>query len=217
MQVRTHIGLGANLGDARRTLRAAVDALASLPGARLAGVSRLYVTRPVGVTDQPDFTNAVVALDLVAGDDPEATAVGLLVDLKRLERALGRRPSRRWGPRAVDLDLLDLGPHRLSIERPPAGRSLDAWKGSPALEVPHPRAQARLFVLEPWADLAPDLEPAGWHGTVAAARDRQRAAEGRGAVRAIARWDPDVRDWRADGDTGPAGSARARDRGGAAP
>jgi len=59
-RVRAYIGLGANIGDAADTLAAAIHALAALPGVRLAGVSRLYATAPVGVTDQPEFRNAVV-------------------------------------------------------------------------------------------------------------------------------------------------------------
>ena len=70
-RVRAYVGLGANLGDAAATLAAGIHALAALPGARLAGVSRLYATAPVGVVDQPEFRNAVVALDVPAGPDPE--------------------------------------------------------------------------------------------------------------------------------------------------
>src|SRR5262249_29115288 len=104
--VRAYIGLGANLGDARATLTAAVAALGALPGARLRGVSRLYRTTPVGVTDQPDFLNAAVALDVPAGRDSATGAIALLVELKRLERESGRQPRGRWGPRELDLDLL---------------------------------------------------------------------------------------------------------------
>jgi len=68
--VRAYVGLGANLGDAAATLAASIHALVALPGARLAGVSRLYATTPIGVTDQPEFRNAVVALDVPAGPDP---------------------------------------------------------------------------------------------------------------------------------------------------
>ena len=67
-RVRAYIGLGANVGDARRTLAEAVAALSVLPGTRLRGVSPLYRTKPVGVSDQPDFLNAVVALEARAGE-----------------------------------------------------------------------------------------------------------------------------------------------------
>ena len=125
-RVRAYIGLGANVGDAEATLTDAVAALAALRGAHLRGVSRLYETEPVGVTDQPRFRNAVVALDVPAGRDPASGALGLLADLKELERAFGRRPGRRWGPRELDLDLLVFGRARVAVERPPEARSNDA-------------------------------------------------------------------------------------------
>ena len=80
--VRAYIGLGANMGDAPVTLGRAVLHLGALPAARLYAVSRLYATRPVGVTDQPDFHNAVACLDVPAGASPETGAIGLLVALK---------------------------------------------------------------------------------------------------------------------------------------
>ena len=186
--VLAYVGLGANVGDARRTLVAAVHALAALPGARLVGVSRLYVTRPVGVGDQPEFHNAVVALDVPAGPDPEHGALALLVALKGIERAFGRRRRRRWGPRELDLDLLLFGDERISVERPPDGVSLDAGHRDRLLVVPHPEARDRLFVLAPLADLALDLVPPGWDETVAIARDRRLGAEGPGAVRVVGEW-----------------------------
>jgi len=173
-RVRAYIGLGANVGDTRANQRNAVRALAALPGVRLRGVSPLYQTTPVGVTDQPDFLNAVVALDVPAGPDPETGALALLAALKQLEQAIGRRPSERWGPREIDLDLLIFGRHRINVERPD-GR----W-----LKVPHPEAQHRLFVLAPLSDLAPGLRPPGWHETVATTRARREQIEGSDAVSA---------------------------------
>lgn len=187
-RVRAYIGLGANLGDASATLAEAVRALAALPGVRLRGVSRLYATRPVGVEDQPEFRNAVAALEVPAGPDPAAGAVALLVALKSLERDFGRRPRARWGPREVDLDLLVFGRHRISVDRPPAGRSADPGKASLPLVVPHVEARHRLFVLAPLSDLAPGLVPPGWGEPVATAAARQRRVEGDEAVRPIGRW-----------------------------
>jgi 2-amino-4-hydroxy-6-hydroxymethyldihydropteridine diphosphokinase len=178
------------VGDAPRTLEAAIRALAALPGARLRGVSRLYATAPVGVTDQPDFHNAVVALDVPAGPDPETGATALLVALKSLERAFGRKARRRWGPRELDLDLLVFGRARIAIDRPPEGRSSDPDKATRLLEVPHAEARERLFVLAPLVDLAPGLVPPGWNERVATARDRRAKVEGPRAVRPVARWDP---------------------------
>ena len=188
--VRAYIGIGANVGDAPETLAAAVHALGALPGTRLRGVSRLYVTRPVGVLDQPAFHNAVVALDVPAGPDPEAGAIALLVALKELERAFGRQPRERWGPREVDLDLLVFGRHRVETERPPEGRSDDPAKAALPLTVPHVEAQGRLFVLAPLADLAPGLVPPGWGESIASAAARRRREEGDDAVRAVAQWTP---------------------------
>lgn len=199
-RVRAYVGLGSNLGDPETTLAKAVDALAALRGARLRGVSRLYATMPVVVTDQPEFRNAVVALDVAAGPDLPTGALSLLAGLKALERAFGRQPRRRWGPRELDLDLLVFGRARIEVDRPPNGRSLDAEidpaKAAKLLEVPHPRAGARLFVLAPLADLAPGLVPPGWGESVESARRRQAAAEGAEAVRPVAHWDPTTGAWR---------------------
>jgi len=191
-RVRAYIGLGANVGDARRTLAEAVPALATLPGARLRGVSRLYRTKPVGVIDQPDFLNAAVALDVPAGRDPASGATELLVQLKRLERGFGRRRRRRWGPRELDLDLLVFGRAKLAIERPPEGlpisADIDPGAAARLLEVPHPSMAERLFVLAPLADLASGLVPPGWHVTVGTAARGRAAIEGARAVRPVGTW-----------------------------
>jgi 2-amino-4-hydroxy-6-hydroxymethyldihydropteridine diphosphokinase len=200
-RARAYVGLGANVGDTEPTLADAVRALEALPDVRLRGVSRLYATVPVGVTNQPEFRNAVVALDVPAGPDPATGALALLVTLKDLERAFGRRERERWGPRELDLDLLVFGRARLAVERPPEARSLDAdqdpAKRSKLLEVPHPAAPERLFVLAPLADVAPSLVPPGWHETVETARRRREIAEGPDAARPVAEWDPNRRRWRA--------------------
>ena len=159
------------------------------------GVSRLYATRPVGVTDQPEFRNAVVALDVPAGPDPATGALALLVALKGLERAFGRQDRGRWGPRELDLDLLVFGRARLAIDRPPEGQSLDQGRAPRLLVVPHRDAQERLFVLAPLSDLAPGLVPPGWGETVASARRRREAIEGPMAVRPITHWTGE--DWAA--------------------
>ena len=174
-RVRAYIGLGANVGDARGNLRKAAAALNALPGARVRRTSRLYRTKPVGVTDQPDFLNAVVALDVPLGPDPETGALALLSALKQLEQAVGRQQRQRWGPREIDLDLLLFGRHRISVKRPD-----DEW-----LEVPHEQARTRLFVLQPLSDIAAGLRPPGWHQTVATARDRARQVEGEDAVQLL--------------------------------
>jgi len=199
-RVRAYIGLGANVGDAEATLAEAVHALSALAGARLRGVSRLYATAPVGVTDQPEFRNAVAALDVPPGADPATGALDLLAALKDLEHTFGRRRRRRWGPRELDLDLLVFGRARIAVERPPAARSIDAGT-DPArmarlLVVPHASAAERLFVLAPLADLAPGLVPPGWDMTVETARQRRAAAEGVDAVKPIGTWDDGTGRWR---------------------
>ena len=195
-RVRAYIGLGANLGDAGGTLARAVRALAALPDVRLRAVSRLYATEPVGVVDQPAFRNAVVALDVPAGPDPATGATALLIALKQLERAFGRRDRERWGPRELDLDLLVFGRAQLALDRPPEGMSLDPGKADRLLVVPHPEARQRLFVLAPLSDIAAGLVPPGWAETVATAAARRRIDEGEGAARLVAEWDQAAADWR---------------------
>jgi 2-amino-4-hydroxy-6-hydroxymethyldihydropteridine diphosphokinase len=195
-RVRAYIGLGANLGDAAGTIARGIRALAALPGARPHAVSRLYVTQPVGVVDQPAFRNAAVALDVPAGPDPATGATALLIALKQLERAFGRQERERWGPRELDLDLLVFGRARLSLDRPPAGLSLDPGRADRLLVVPHPEAANRLFVLAPMADVAAGLVPPGWPETIATAARRRAAIEGPEAVHPVATWDPDRAEWR---------------------
>ncbi len=126
-----YVGLGANLGDREATIRRALE----LVGATR--VSTLLETEPWGYADQPRFLNAVAELE--TGEPP-----GVLLDrLLEIERALGRtREGPRYGPRAIDLDLLLYGDEELA---------------EPGLVVPHPRLQERAFVLEPLAELCPDL------------------------------------------------------------
>jgi 2-amino-4-hydroxy-6-hydroxymethyldihydropteridine diphosphokinase len=198
-RVRAYVGLGANMGDAAETLAWAVTALAAMPGVRLRAVSPLYLTAPWGVTDQPAFHNAVVALDVPAGPDPAAGAIALLGQLKTLERLAGRHRRARWGPRELDLDLLVFGRHPIAVDRPPGARSIEAGtdpaKAARRLEVPHRDAGKRLFVLAPLADLAPGLVPPGWRHTVATRRGEVAAVEPGGAVRQVGRWDPERGRW----------------------
>jgi 2-amino-4-hydroxy-6-hydroxymethyldihydropteridine diphosphokinase len=133
--VRSWIGLGANLGDARATLDAAFDALAVLPGCRLAVRSQLYRSAPVDASG-PDFVNAI------AGLDTTLPALQLLAQLQAIEQRHGRVRSTRNAPRTLDLDLLLYG---------------DAVVDVPGLTLPHPRAHERAFVLRPLADVAPRL------------------------------------------------------------
>jgi 2-amino-4-hydroxy-6-hydroxymethyldihydropteridine diphosphokinase len=195
-RVTAAIGLGSNVGDADAALAAAVHALAALPDVRLLAVSRLYATAPVGVTDQAEFRNAAVLLDIPAGPDPATGAIALLVALKGMERAFGRLDRGRWGPREIDLDLLLFGDAAIRVERPDEARSIDPEKAPRLLEVPHVLARERLFVLAPLADVAPDVTPPGWDAAVAETRDAQSAAEGPEAARPVAAWDAAAGWWR---------------------
>jgi 2-amino-4-hydroxy-6-hydroxymethyldihydropteridine diphosphokinase len=186
-RVRAYVGLGANVGDAPATIANAIRALSVLPDVRLRGVSQLYATEPVGLLDQAEFRNAAAAIDAPAGPDPATGATALLIALKQIERALGRRYRERWGPREIDLDLLVFGRARIDVSRPNEARSGDPTKPTD-LVVPHRLAGERLFVLAPLADLAPRLVPPGWDETIASARRRREAVEGKDAVRPIARW-----------------------------
>lgn len=161
-------------------------------------VSNLYLSRPVGPQNQPLFFNAVAALDVALGDDPIASALGLLAVCKSVEGTLGRRPRERWGPREIDLDILVFGRHRIHVGVPPQdeGTGPRGWaeratggdvSTPPWLVVPHPEAHRRLFVVAPLADLAPRLVPPGWHETVGTAAKRLAASEP-GSVTRIARW-----------------------------
>ena len=129
-----YLGLGANLGDRQQTLCAARDRLSTVMD--VVRCSSLYETQPWGVTDQPPFLNAVCyGRTALAPDD-------LLAALKVLEQQLGRVASTRWGPRAIDLDILFFD---------------DLVLTSPNLTIPHPLLHQRPFVLIPLNELAPQL------------------------------------------------------------
>jgi 2-amino-4-hydroxy-6-hydroxymethyldihydropteridine diphosphokinase len=201
--VRAYVGLGANLGDAARSFAAAVASLEALPGVSVRGVSRLYATAPWGVTDQPEFRNAVVAVGVVGTEDPETAALDLLGQLKGIERDAGRRPRDRWGPRELDLDLLVFGRHRIDVDRSLDARSVDAeidsGKAAKRLQVPHRDLGERLFVLAPLADLAPRLVPPGWSATIETRRRQVAAAGPPGSVRVVGGWDRSAGRWRPGG------------------
>ena len=126
------IGIGSNQGDAVSNVQAAIAALRKV--GEVTNVSRLYRTRAWGVEDQPDFVNAaaLVQTQLAARD--------LLRALQTLEVELGRRPTYRWGPRVIDLDILYYGEERIDEND---------------LVIPHPRLSQRSFVLVPLADIDP--------------------------------------------------------------
>jgi 2-amino-4-hydroxy-6-hydroxymethyldihydropteridine diphosphokinase len=130
-----YVGFGANLGDPARTLRDAAVALGGRVGALEAG-SRIYRTRPVGLTDQPEFRNAIGRVRT------PLSAHRLLDELLAVEAEFGRVREVRWGPRTLDLDLIWYEGEERADDR---------------LVLPHPRAHEREFVLRPLAELAPGL------------------------------------------------------------
>lgn len=139
---RAIVGLGANLGDAPGQLRAAVRGLARY--GRIVRVSSLYRTEPLGGPPQPDFSNAVCVLE--AG----GTSRELLRRLQRVEEEMGRVRAERYGPRTIDLDLLDF-----------AGEV----RNDPDLVLPHPEMARRAFVLVPLGEAAPEWRHPVLHRT----------------------------------------------------
>jgi len=129
------LGLGANLGDRCGSIIAALKALDQHPDVTVTRVSSIYATPPWGIVDQPAFLNAVALVETSLS--PEA----LLDVCQDIERELGRRPRLRWGPREIDIDLLNIEGVRIASER---------------LSLPHAGLFERLFVLVPlneiWGD-----------------------------------------------------------------
>lgn len=135
--IRAYVGLGSNLDDPERQLRRALRALTELPHTQFVAHSGLYRSAPLGGLDQPDYLNAVAALDT------HLSAAALLAELLAIEQRQGRvRGAQRWQPRTLDLDLLLFGEQQLQ----------DA-----TLTVPHPGLPTRAFVLYPLCEIAPGL------------------------------------------------------------
>ena len=128
--IRAAIGIGSNLGDPAANVRAALRALTR--AGRVVSASRFYRTKPWGMADQPDFCNAVAVIETALSPRE------LLEILQELETRLGRVPGARWGPRAMDLDILTYGDRRVD---------------EPGLHVPHPRLLERGFALIPLAEV----------------------------------------------------------------
>jgi 2-amino-4-hydroxy-6-hydroxymethyldihydropteridine diphosphokinase len=145
--VSAFIGLGANLGDARATVEAALQELGALPGTRLAERSSLFRSAPVDAGGD-DYVNAVARIDTTL------PAAELLAALMEIERAHGRERSGHNAPRTLDLDLLLYGRKVIATD---------------TLTVPHPRMTQRAFVLIPLLQIAPLIDIPGMgpaHGFV---------------------------------------------------
>jgi 2-amino-4-hydroxy-6-hydroxymethyldihydropteridine diphosphokinase len=134
---RVFIGLGTNLGDdLERNLRNALAAIGTLPGTEVVRVSSFLGTEPWGATDQPRFLNAVAEIRT------QLEPLPLLHALKQLENELGRVPTYRWGPRAIDFDIIFYGERLVDV---------------PGLRIPHPRYREREFVMAPLREIAPEI------------------------------------------------------------
>lgn len=149
-EARVFLGVGTNLGDRRANLAAAQIAVSEF--VIIQKTSRVYETAPWGMTDQPDFLNQAWEVTTVL------PPLELLRRLKAVETVLGRKPSVRFGPRLIDIDIL--------LYSNLMFRSAD-------LVIPHPRISERAFVLAPLADLEPDMVIPGMKHTVAQLLGRQ--------------------------------------------
>ncbi len=148
------LSLGSNLGDRISNLRAALRALDAQEGVAVSRLSHCYETAPVGKTDQPAFVNLAAEIETVL--EP----LELLKVVKDIESALGRRPTERWGPRVVDVDIILWGSRTLDDDR---------------LVIPHREFRNRAFVLVPLAEIAPNAVDPVSGATVAALAQRPDA------------------------------------------
>jgi 2-amino-4-hydroxy-6-hydroxymethyldihydropteridine diphosphokinase len=131
-----YVAIGSNLGSPRERVREAMERLGVLGAPDSLLRSPLYISRPMGPQDQPDFINAAVGF--LTQESPQEL-LGKLLDI---ERSMGRIRGERWGPRVIDLDLVWM---------------VDAPVDEAGLKVPHPGVSIRNFVLYPLADIAPTI------------------------------------------------------------
>jgi len=127
------VALGANIGNPQEQMDLAVAMLREATD--VVAVSSYYTTKPVGGPEQPDYINAVCIIE------SELPAIDLLSLLHGIEKSLGRERAEKWGPRTIDLDLIQYGALLSSATE---------------LQLPHPRAFERRFVLEPWHEIEPE-------------------------------------------------------------
>jgi len=145
-----YVGIGSNLDSPRERALEAIERMKALDATRIELRSQLYLTRPMGPQDQPDFVNAAVGL--LTQLEPRNLLSGLL----GIERSMGRDRVERWGPRIIDLDLLWM---------------LDSSIDEPGLTLPHPGVSRRNFVLYPLADIAPTIKIPGFGQVLDLKRD----------------------------------------------
>lgn len=131
--MRAVLSSGSNMGDARAHLQSVVDEFAG----EIVAASSLYATAPWGKTDQPEFLNQSLLVEV------ETSPRELLARCQELEQRANRVREERWGPRTLDVDIVWI-----------EGYTSD----DPELTVPHPRAHLRQFVLAPWLEVDPEAE-----------------------------------------------------------
>jgi len=135
--ILVYLGLGSNLAEPIEQVKSARRAIAGITDVKELACSSLYRSLPMGPQDQPDYINAVMAINTRLS--PQA----LLRNLQTIEKAQGReRKGQRWGARTLDLDILLYGDHFIDL---------------PELVVPHNGIAERPFVLMPLSEIAPDL------------------------------------------------------------
>ncbi|HEY4052600.1 MAG TPA: 2-amino-4-hydroxy-6-hydroxymethyldihydropteridine diphosphokinase [Terriglobales bacterium] len=149
-----YLSLGSNLGDREANLRTAIEKLKAI--GEVVAVSSFYETEPVEVTAQPWFLNCAVKFDT------EKMPRQLISSILAIEQSMGRQRKLQKGPRTVDIDILFFGSSIIDI---------------PSLTVPHPHLHERRFVLEPLAEIAPDLRHPIFKRTIRELRDALPAGQ----------------------------------------
>lgn len=134
--VHVFLGLGSNVGDRARNLFSAHDHIITTKGIQPLRLSRFYETAPIGGPSQPMFLNAVLSMETVLSPHQ------LLDRFQSIETAMGRIRSVKWGPRNIDIDILLYGDEIVDDQQ---------------LKIPHPLMHTRLFVLEPFVEIAPGV------------------------------------------------------------
>jgi 2-amino-4-hydroxy-6-hydroxymethyldihydropteridine diphosphokinase len=154
MPTLAYLSLGSNVGDREGQLRAAQARLGA--AGKIVAVSSLYETEPVDFTEQPWFLNCVVAFET------EQTPEELMTSILRIEQEMGRRRLQKKGPRTIDIDILLFGENVVD---------------SPGVTIPHPAMHLRRFVLEPLAEIAPEVIHPVFRKTIRQLRGALRAGQ----------------------------------------